>query len=111
MKKKIAIIGGGGIGSTVSAKLKEEGIEPVLISTPQRYNKSNILSNIYLDNLLESEEMQFYINHFGGKKNPTQEKYRTMPKSKLLELYEEVKNKTSNLSKRERDLVTYYATK
>lgn len=68
----------------------------------------------YLNTLLDSEEMNFYIRNFGGKgikKNPTQEKYKLMDKTKLLDLYEEVKNKTSNLSKRERDLVTYYATK
>lgn len=99
--KKIGIIGGG--GSAVTTKLKEEGIEPLLVSTPQ----SDILSSVLSETLLDSEEMQF----FGGKKNPTQEKYRTMPKSKLLELYEEVMNKTSKLSKRERDLITYYATK
>lgn len=66
----------------------------------------------YLSTLLDSEEMQFYMREFGGlKNNPIQEKYKNMQKSKLLELYEEVKNKTSKLSKRERDLVTYYATK
>lgn len=66
----------------------------------------------YLSTLFDSEEMQFYMREFGGlKKNPTQEKYKNMPKSKLLELYEEVKNKTSKLSKRERDLITYYSTK
>ena len=68
----------------------------------------------YIESLLDSEEMQFYTRYFGAgalKKSPTQEKYNNMPKVKLLELYEEVKNKTSKLSKRERDLVTYYATK
>lgn len=68
----------------------------------------------YIESLMDSEEMQYYIRHFGAgalKKNPTQEKYRLMSKTKLLELYEQVKNKSSNLSKRERDLVTYYATK
>lgn len=89
----------------------EEKSLPILNSVPTT-GKSNILSKIYLDSLLESDEMHFYMREFGGlKKNPTQEKYKNMPKSKLLELYEEVKNKTSKLSKRERDLVTYYAIK
>lgn len=68
----------------------------------------------YIESLLDSEEMKFYMKHFGAdalKKSPTQEKYKNMPKVELLELYEEVKNKTSKLSKRERDLVTYYVTK
>ncbi len=45
----------------------------------------------YLNHLFDSEEMQFYIENFGGsslKKSPTREKYKHMDKEQLLEIYE-----------------------
>jgi len=72
-----------------------------------------IMNNIYINTLMESEEMQYYLKNFGGglKKNPTTEKYRNLDKKELLRLYELVNNRTSNLSKKERDLVIYFAEK
>jgi hypothetical protein len=71
------------------------------------------MENPYINTLLESEEMQFYLINFGGvmKKNPTYEKYKNLDKVDLLKLYEEVISKQSKLSKRERDLVIYFAEK
>lgn len=72
------------------------------------------MNDVYINHLLESEEMQFYIKNFSGKgikKNPTQEKYRNMPKEELLNLYGLVNLKKSHLSKKERDYVIYFAEK
>lgn len=59
----------------------------------------------------ESEEMRFYLDNFGFKKNPTQEKIKNYTKQQLLEEIELIKNKSSNLSKRERELVVYFVSK
>lgn len=72
------------------------------------------MKSVYLQSLLESEEMQYYINNFGGgvlKKNKTREMYKNMSKEVLLELYEEVKLKKSNLPTRERNFIIYFAEK
>lgn len=71
------------------------------------------MDKIYINTLLESEEMQFYLRNFGVgmKKNPTYEKYKNLNKVELLKLYNEVISKQSKLSKRERDLVIYFAEK
>jgi hypothetical protein len=62
---------------------------------------------------MESEEIQFYLRNFGGglKKNPTYRKYENLSKTEILRLYDLVNNRTSNLSKKERDLVIYFAEK
>ena len=72
------------------------------------------MENPYINSLLEREEIQFYINSYLDlviKKNPTTEKYRNLPKTELLRLYELINLKKSNLSKRERDVVIYFAEK
>lgn len=65
----------------------------------------------YMNELLDSEEMKFYLDNFGFKKNPTEEKIRSWNKNKLIEELELIKSKKSNLSKRERELVVYFASK
>jgi len=65
----------------------------------------------YLNTLLDSEEMKFYLDNFGFKKNPTVEKIKSWTKQQLLEEVELINSKSSNLSKRERDLVIYFAQK
>ena len=69
--------------------------------------------NTYLNTLMESEEIQFYLRNFGGglKKNPTVEKIKKLTNLELQNEYNRVLNKTSNLSKKERDLVVYFAEK
>jgi hypothetical protein len=71
------------------------------------------MENPYINILLESEEMQFYLRNFGGslKKNPTYEKFKNLPTTEILRLYGLVNLRKSNLSKRERDLVIYFAEK
>ena len=72
------------------------------------------MENPYINSLLEREEIQFYINSYLDlviKKNQTTEKYRNLPKTELLRLYELINLKKSNLSKRERDVVIYFAEK
>ena len=64
----------------------------------------------YVNELLDSVEMKFYVDNFGFKKNPTQEKIKNYTKQQLLEEIELIKNKSSNLSKRERELVVYYTS-
>lgn len=65
----------------------------------------------YISHLMESEEMQFYLNHFGMKKNPTFEKIKSWSKERLLQEEILIKDKKSNLSRKERDLVLYFAQK
>ena len=69
--------------------------------------------NTYLHTLMESEEIKFYERYFGGglKKNPTVEKIKRLNNLELQNEYNKVINKTSNLSKKERDLVVYFAEK
>jgi hypothetical protein len=69
--------------------------------------------NTYLNTLLESEEIQFYLRNFGKglKKNLTVEKIKKLTNLELQNEYNKVLNKTSNLSKKERDLIVYFAEK
>jgi len=60
---------------------------------------------------LESEEMQFYLEYFGFKPNPTVKKIKSWTKQKLLEELKLIENKASDLSKKERDLVVYFSQK
>lgn len=64
-----------------------------------------------VDKLLDFEEMKFYMNHFGVKKNPTFEKIKSWSKEKLKEEEKLINSKTSKLSRKERDLVIYFANK
>ena len=61
--------------------------------------------------LLDSEEMQFYINHFGIKKNPTYERIKSWSKERLLQEETLIRDKKSSLSRKERDTVLYFAQK
>ena len=67
----------------------------------------------YLNILMESEKIKLYLRHFEEnlKKNPTYRKYENLSKTEILILYDLVNNRTSNLSKKERDLVIYFAEK
>lgn len=65
----------------------------------------------YVDELLDSEEMKFYLDNFGFKKNPTEEKIKNYTKQQLLQELKLIENKTSELSKKERDLVVYFSQK
>jgi 6-pyruvoyl-tetrahydropterin synthase len=65
----------------------------------------------YVNELLDSEEMKFYLDNFGFKKNPTVEKIKGWTKQQLLEEVELINSKSSSLSKKERDLVIYFASK
>lgn len=60
---------------------------------------------------IESEEMKFYLDYFGFKKNPTEEKIKSWSKNKLIKELELINTKKSNLSKREREFVVYFASK
>lgn len=60
---------------------------------------------------LESEEMNFYLDYYGFKKNPTEEKIKSWSKNKLIKELELINTEKSNLSKRERELVVYFANK
>ena len=71
------------------------------------------MENPYINILLESEEMQFYLRNFGGgmKKNPTFEKIKNLTNIELQTQYNLILSKNSNLSKKERDLVVYFVEK
>jgi hypothetical protein len=62
---------------------------------------------------MESEEFTFYSRYFGGglKKNPTVEKIKKLTNLELQNEYNRALNKISNLSKKERDLIVYFAEK
>lgn len=64
-----------------------------------------------VNRLLDSEEMQFYLKHFGIKSNPTFEKIKSWSKEKLKEEEKLINSKASKLSRKERDLVIYFANK
>lgn len=66
---------------------------------------------IKYDCLLDSEEMQFYLNNSGIKKNPTYERIKSWSKERLLQEEALIRDKKSSLSRRERDLVLYFAQK
>jgi 6-pyruvoyl-tetrahydropterin synthase len=65
----------------------------------------------YVDELLDSEEMKFYLDNFGFKPNPTVEKIKSWTKQQLLEELKLIENKNSELTKKERDLVVYFSQK
>lgn len=65
----------------------------------------------YIDELLDLEEMNFYLDNFGFKPNPTVEKIKSWTKQQLLEEVKLIENKSSTLSKRERELVIYFTSK
>lgn len=66
---------------------------------------------MYVEKFLGSEEMKFYMNHFGARKNPAFEKIKSWSKEKLKEEEKLILSKTSKLSRKERDLVIYFANK
>lgn len=69
--------------------------------------------NTYLHTLMESEEFKYYGRYFGGglKKNPTVEKIKRFTNLELQNEYNLILNKTSKLSKKERDVAVYFAEK
>lgn len=67
----------------------------------------------YLRDLLESDEMKFCISNYGKGfvKTATEKRIEAFSDDALIKEIEMIKSKTSTLSKRERDLVLYFAQK
>lgn len=68
------------------------------------------LSNL-TNQLLDHEEMKFYLDHFGLKNTPTFERIKSWPKERLKQEEQLILSKSSNLSRKERDLVIYFSKK
>ncbi len=105
----VAVVGHG--KSNLDYELyKASQYEPPMIVGQEKIEKG-IAMKEYFQTLLGSEEMNYYLDNFGFKKNPTTEKIKSWTKQQLLKEIKVIENKSSTLSKRERDLVIYFAQK